>query len=270
MDVNEDDASLDIVLKFINKYLEPDPIGPFINGDLVIQASSYHSTHVPALCRIEFAADEDEDFREVLRIMPWDMIYQPPEGEGGDQVTIPVQLPPDCQEGTVHVMVYVDETAKISYTEVDENFDVGGESLILAVDFTTRATAGGGGEGGEAGTDEVCNYTTITAIKVIHRDEDDMGDGGPLSGGGLSVCPVFDLSGEGGLGGTPAAGSWTFSVCVSTTTGPVHEEGVEDIIFVSSGGPDMSELEVPDGYILDEFNLLGGPAGEAEGEQVRV
>jgi hypothetical protein len=247
MDVSEGDDSVDVVLKFVNKYIELEPMGPFINGDLVIQGCSYQITHVPAVCKIEFAAEHEEDFREVYTIMPWEMIYQAAEGETPDSVAIPIQLPPECREGMVHVKVYVDEPSRVPHDNPDDKFDANASTLILALDFTTPCSAA---SAGMEDTGRAASYSIIQSIKAVHAssDESSMNE---LASAGYESCTVYDMSrGFGEMSGT---GPWKF--VLGSAKSEETEVGIEDVIFVSKN-EETGEMEVPDGYEVDGLNLL--------------
>lgn len=254
MDVSEGDDSIDVILKLVNKYIELEPMGPFINGDLVIQGSSYQITHVPAVCKIEFAAEHEEDFREVFTIMPWEMIYQPAEGEMPDAVSIPIQLPPECRDGMVHIKVYVDDPSRVPHDNADENYDSNSSSLILALDFVVPGSRAGGFDD-TADMRESPIYPVIQSLKVVEASGDNFGMN-ELSSGGFESCVVFDMArGMADVAGAEGWGvTWKFALG-TTKSSSTSEEGIEDIIFVSKN-EETSELEVPDGYEVDGLNLL--------------
>eukprot|EP01036_Dinobryon_divergens_P039997 gene39997-52809_t len=68
----------------VSKYLELDPVGPLIGGDIVLQGTIISLSHGPSLCRVEFLGDNEEEFSEIQRIPPWDMMIASGENEADE------------------------------------------------------------------------------------------------------------------------------------------------------------------------------------------
>mmetsp|Transcript_25534 Transcript_25534/g.37706 ORF Transcript_25534/g.37706 Transcript_25534/m.37706 type:complete len:839 (+) Transcript_25534:165-2681(+) len=252
--VDEREDGVEVIIKIVNKYIELDPVGPFINGNLVLQGSSLYRSHTPALCNVEFAADHDEDYREVCTVMPWEMILQAADVEdGSDAVAIPISLPTECVEGTVRIAVYVDERERVSHDEPDPAFDLESPTLIRALDFSTTAT--GEQQVAEGEQEATPLYLIATTLKVAPEPDSTHA----LNNDGFEVCPIVDMTN--GFERAPGAGEWRFGLGVNRSTAEENVEGIEDLVFVTK--TEGGEIETPEGYTLDETNL-------AEGQEVEV
>jgi hypothetical protein len=272
-----EDENIEISIKILNRYLELEPVGPFIAGDLVLQGYSLEQFYGPAICKVEFLSSNDDhgEYSELLTIMPWEMIYQPADEETGnpDSFAIPITLPSHDLEGTAHLTVYVDIASKTPYSEPppsssSSSYLPNNPQLITAIDFFTpvsfHATTGAGagvGAGGMEGDEEETNayhsrqgtYQIITSIKSASHQNSDL----VLNSNHLSLCPVIDMTN--GLGKTPEGDgdgkSWKFSIAVEQNDETTHLQGLEDALFVVRDN-DTGELDVPEGYEVDSSNLL--------------
>lgn len=121
------------------KHLEVEQYGNAIDGDLVIQGACVTGEFGPVLCVVEYAADHEEEYLEVTKVLPWDMMYTP---SGESTFAIPISIGANRIEGSVRVSVYVTDTTAISYSEEDLNFDSSTHSYACALKFTTRAVSG--------------------------------------------------------------------------------------------------------------------------------
>ncbi len=142
----ENNAVLNLIL--FKRYLDLEEVGPLIDGDLVVQGTTTSQDFGPAICIIEFASDEDENFSTISTIYPWQMMFTASQGEGPTNTfAIPISVGSDFQDGTVRVKVYADNTSNIPYNDQPESSENGefnytvNDNMILALEFTTRATS---------------------------------------------------------------------------------------------------------------------------------
>jgi hypothetical protein len=259
-----DENNLDLSVKILNKYLELEPVGPFIAGDLVLQGYSMEPNYAPAICKIEFLSNSDEhgEYHELSTIMPWEMIYQPGDEEGQpDSFAIPVTLPSDNLDGIAHLTVYVDLTSKIPHNEPSSDYHSNNTQLIAAIDFftpvsftihsqddlTPRPTT----------TEESMNhpsrlgsYSIITSIKSANMENSDV----LFNSKYLIPCPVIDM--RNGYRHKPdEEHDWRFSIAVERNDENTHLSGLEDAIFISRD-EETGDLDVPEGYEVDSTNIL--------------
>lgn len=142
----DNNAILNLIL--FKRYLDLEEVGPLIDGDLVVQGTTTSQDFGPAICIIEFASDEDENFNTISTIYPWQMMFTASQSEGSTSTfAIPISVGSNFQDGTVRVNVYADNTSNIPYNDQPESSESGefsytvNENMILALEFTTRATS---------------------------------------------------------------------------------------------------------------------------------
>jgi len=261
-----------ITAKFIiiYKYLELDPVGPIIGGDIVLQGSILNPTYKPALCRVEFVSDSEDDFVEVARINPWEMIINSPDNEGDLWTfTIPISLGTKYRDGSFRYLIYMDETTKIPFTEPDDEYEVNLDHLICAIEYTNRAPSDE-----YKGDDEEEETTINEAEEDINKDNLDIdnneNDNNSINNQSTKkkqiVAGIKLLATKNGRVKSKVAKNFTSSILIFgrdgvreskssvwpyqifTTLGPSTGDGVEDIIWLRTP-KDIGLLpQVPDGY----------------------
>lgn len=248
---NEDNTAIKI--KLIHKYIQLEPIGPVIDNRLVLQGSCISNDYGPALCRVQCAADHEEEFSEVAVVHPWDMIFHRAEpGDEGEEerkhtFIVPIALPPGV-DGTIRLVLFVDHVSRIPYgQQSDEFMEAAHDDLIPAVSYSRRvsATTDGSGDGDKHVMRFVVgNICTVRSAEEREERETE----------GFEVSAV-DIGEQGPT--TTDASSWPFCIATMLTVKPEeqHEElvGVEDVIFAvaeTQGSPP----ELPEGYdVLTEI-----------------
>ena len=126
-----------ISVQLYNKYLELEPIGPVISGDLVVEGVTL-SCYGPAMCCVEYAADHDESYSTISTIPPWAMMYTPsPSGddEGGSSFAIPIKVPANCCDGTIRIRIYVTHVEKIPYEDASDEFELDPTIYVCAIEI---------------------------------------------------------------------------------------------------------------------------------------
>jgi hypothetical protein len=155
--LSDREATVEIIVFFA--YLELAKISPVIDGALVVQGTLLAPEFGPALCVVHYAADDEEDFHQLMVIPPWDMIIQKPEGDeesaGGeagasDALTflVPLELPDVVNhgDGMVQVTVYIDRFAHLPYDQMDDAFEMSPALFTSALKWTTRCLHHGHGD----------------------------------------------------------------------------------------------------------------------------
>lgn len=150
------------MMSFFYHYIELDPMGPMIDGDMVMQGSSIHESYAPAFAVVEHCGESGE-YAEVDMVQPWTMMLSPPEGDDGVEgavvhkaarFIIPISVEKQYRTaGRLRLRLYVDDVNKIPYDEEDTSYDMSMErraALPLAILMDVIAP-----ETSSAGTEEV-------------------------------------------------------------------------------------------------------------------
>jgi hypothetical protein len=109
-------------------FLDIDPLGPMIDGDLVIQGSLTDVTYGPVLTVVE--AENDGEIEEIAFVPPSRMIITSPEGgpeEGSASVTrfmIPVSIEPKHWEKQLTLKIYMKQMTSIKYDASSEEENI--------------------------------------------------------------------------------------------------------------------------------------------------
>lgn len=142
-----------ITAQIFNRYLELEPLGPIIGGDMVIQGLTLPVVaYGPALCVVEYAADHEEEFKVIHTIAPWQMMCTPPVGaEEGYTFAIPFSLNEECREGTIRVRIGAAPLDKIPFDDAQEDYNMQLENYVTAIEFTKSTREAEVGEPGEPG-----------------------------------------------------------------------------------------------------------------------
>lgn len=245
----EDEEFAAVRWRVINDYVRLDPVGPLIDGNLVLQGTTHSPNLGPALATVEFAADHEEEFSQVGRVMPWEMLLTAPEDESsGAQFLIPITLSADV-EGTVRIIVFVGSAEGIPYDEDNkEGFDSSSPSFIPAIIYINRV----GGSNRPEEVDEV--QAAVSASR-------DAAEQSPPPAVALCVArgaaeraaraqEGFELGSAVNIGsdGISLIDATDFPFCI----GVVHAEssqGIEDVVFLRSDARDAMPA-APEGYEL--------------------
>jgi hypothetical protein len=143
------------------QYLELEPVGQIIDGDLVVQGLSIRDGYGPAFCSLEHCAaaagGAGQPYEEFGTVAPWSFMLTPSAGDSGSgdlphkaaQFMIPISVPEAFRNsgGNVRILIYVDEVDKIPYDEEPaggEGYDMTSEarrsSTICAIRLVKQAT----------------------------------------------------------------------------------------------------------------------------------
>eukprot|EP00607_Mallomonas_marina_P004565 CAMPEP_0182425214 /NCGR_PEP_ID=MMETSP1167-20130531/11565_1 /TAXON_ID=2988 /ORGANISM="Mallomonas Sp, Strain CCMP3275" /LENGTH=647 /DNA_ID=CAMNT_0024605689 /DNA_START=27 /DNA_END=1971 /DNA_ORIENTATION=+ len=228
----------------VNKYLELDPVGPIIGGNIVLQGASLSSVYGPCICKVDYLPDNDDEYIEVTKLYPWEMMITPSDSETdepNDQFIIPLSLGSEFQDGTLRFLVYVDDISKIPYNQADDNYNPNVDELICALEYSARTADDE--EVNEKGVPIAHTDRVVSSIQLTPPGDDKQlfSEKGFISG-------VMSL-GKGGLKADKSA-PWPYHLYVNHDS--LGSEGIEDLIWVRT--PKMAGIltEVPDGYMLFE------------------
>jgi hypothetical protein len=262
---NEDNTLLRI--KLLHKYIQLDPIGPVIDNRLVLQGSCITNDFGPALCRVQCAADHDEEFSDVALVYPWDMIFHraedSDEGEEENRHTfiVPISLPGGV-DGTIRLILFVDHVSRIPYGGQSEEFmEATHDDFIPAVTFSRRVSAAVESSADSRHTPVHYFVENLCIIKSFEeRDERETE--------GFEVHAI-DIGEQGATTTDPS--NWPFCIATLQTVKPKQESidfvGVEDVIFAtadSQGAPP----DLPDGY--DVLTEISQPDDIVSAQQIFV
>lgn len=119
------DSSFKVEFLFYSYFLSIDPVGPLIDGTLVINGRCVSSSYGPATCIIEYSDGNKTsyNFEEVIRVAPWDMIFSSSEDkdiasrDGNEHATfsIPINIGEFFSSGTYRICILCDEIRYIPF-----------------------------------------------------------------------------------------------------------------------------------------------------------
>ena len=123
--LNDDNDILRATVQVFYHYCEIDPVGEFIDGDLVLQGTSIRDNYGPAFCTLGYAPSAGEEYSEISVVAPWSFMLTASEGDtaAGDvphkaaQFMIPISIPSEHQVGVIRMQIYVDTLDQIPYDE---------------------------------------------------------------------------------------------------------------------------------------------------------
>jgi hypothetical protein len=245
VEVFEDGGNVEANVKVYNKYVSLDDMGPFIDGNLVLQMNSHNPQElVPAVCTVEYAADSDESFQNIATVLPWQMIYTPREGDMPDSCVVPISIDPQFSDGSVRIVVYMDAPDNVPHKEEVENYTPQFHDMAPALLIQTSTKSP---ENVQDSLDVPLTYPTVLNIKVSGATDGES----ELMQEGFQVGRVDLVK---GFNESSDAGPWKFHVGANTGGCDVGGEGVEDVIFVKKEKD--GEFDVPEGFVLDPINIL--------------
>lgn len=252
IEVTEDNGNVEAILKIFNKYIAMEEIGPFIDGSLVLQMTSHNPQElIPAICTVDYAADSDETFETIATILPWQMIYTPPDDDLPDSCVIPISLDPQYCEGSVRIKVFVCPPELAPHKEEVEGYRPEWSQMVPSVSLQVSTK---GAEQDQTAQDLNLTYPTVLSLKVSSAPDAESA----LTQEGLQVGKVDLLK---GFNEAPESGSWKFHVGVKTGGMEAEGEGVEDVVFVKK--EKGTEFDIPEGFTLDPTNILSQTDGES-------
>jgi len=121
----EVDEDLRITLEVFYLYIELDPIGPMIDGSLVLSGTAISDKQAPAFCTIEYAAN-NHDYKEIGLVAPWAFMLS----SGAQKplhFTIPISLPDEYKDvlvGMIRLIVYMDDVNVIPFDNESTQYDM--------------------------------------------------------------------------------------------------------------------------------------------------
>ena len=271
--ISKIESTVTIEVSLYYRYLTLEQPGPLIGGNLVLSGHCTSAAHGPAVCIVEFLEKGNElegSFQEISRIMPWEMIFSPPEDEKSGEDTsfsVPISVGPEQGDGSYRIRILVDEMAKIPYGggEGEDAPSVRSEEhLIDAITYTAFA---GKGEGEDMEAvlkeqeDEIANLmqeTSLHSLELVKimtgiKVSTDIEEAMKMLDEGMDIC-VVELTPENEQiiryfhpetpidedSGHPICpgDNWKFFICCSSVTARPQElhmhdhEGIEDVCFV--------------------------------------
>lgn len=243
----DDEEFTAVKWRIINDYIRLEPVGPLIDGNLVLSGVTHSASIGPVLATVEFAADHEEEFSEVSRVMPWDMLLSAPEDDSsGAPFVVPVTLGADV-EGTVRIIVFVDNVCNIPYDEDrKEGFNEASPSFIPSIMYVNRVGGSRRPEEAEVGGADASVHESRGVAREI-RVAYGPADRERCEKENFELGAVVNI----GSDGMSLINSTEFPFCL----GVAHTEmsagaiGIEDIIFVESESKDTMPI-APNGFDL--------------------
>ena len=219
------------------KHLALEPVGPVINGDLVIEGTCITANCAPALCTVAFAADDAEEYNEVARVKPTQMMYTAAEGdETPASFAIPFSIDSELT-GSVRIEVFVAESSKVSFVPPEDDtpeLEVAATDLMSAVKVTVRTSTGDDtGEKTDSAAVAVTEADVQAAEAALVVAELAVGETAEEVPDGFELCDVV-------TDGTDTLSDFV----LFARYGPKDDGGVEDVEWTTSADA------VPEGFVL--------------------
>ena len=241
----EDEEFAVVRWRLISEYIRLEPVGPMIEGNLVLQGVALSAEYGPVLATVEFAADHEEDYAMVGKVVPWEMLMTPPVDEhSGPQFVIPISLGANL-EGTVCIKIYVDRLEKIPYEEENkESYDIS-SPFIQAISYVNRVGGQQNLENASGSAENVGDDVPViaTALCVVHNAEEREAK----EKEGFELGTALNIASE----GISLVDSSDFPFVLGVSHAPVTDgvSGIEDAVFVQSDTKDAMPV-APQGYDL--------------------
>lgn len=122
------------------RYLDLEPIGPMIDGDLVVQGSSLNPDFGPSFCQIEYASSAEVAFEQISTIEPTKMIITPATESETMKFVIPISVTSEYHEGIISVLIFSDKLSNINYEDKAESSSPASQRCTIK--FSTSSTSG--------------------------------------------------------------------------------------------------------------------------------
>lgn len=144
--IEKEDNECTLKLKVFSYFADIDPLGPVIDGDIVVQGAIVDDRFLPSLCTLEIENDNGSRiFEEVLTVPPVKMMLNTTtEGddlEDAKKFLIPITMPPEHADKLFRVRIYFQERHLVSIDEENADFasPENRKSMILAVESIPNA-----------------------------------------------------------------------------------------------------------------------------------
>lgn len=120
-------------------YLELDPIGPIIGGDMVLQGvvRMLYEEYAPAVVVVEKSDYLHDDYERILLINPWNMIMSKSDEE--TRFIIPIKIPSEYNNCFIKAKIYLDKYDLIPFDEEDESYALN-NNMIYAINYIDKFT----------------------------------------------------------------------------------------------------------------------------------
>lgn len=254
--ITEEEDFLRATITVYYHYLELEPIGEMIDGDLVVQGLSIRDNYGPAFCTLEYAKNMGDPYTEIGVVAPWSFMLTPSEGDqaSGDvahkaaQFVIPVSVDTEYRDGIIRVQIYVDQADKIPYDEepIGEDgectFDMKSAArralMICAVSIIKQSTATTKAHAGD-GDGDLSNGVSTPAVEATTEGE---GERTPPTGRGGSEPGVASRRGSDKSHASQRAAQAHEDGAVRSDKGDAENEELAAIL----GGAKLEDVDTDD------------------------
>lgn len=121
MDINQVDNTVNMVFKGYKHYFEIEPLGPIIDGDLIISGTPINEKYGPALAVVSYVEMEDgmQQFHELATIPPTRMMVNASDDpdEPSVKYIIPISIDVEHRHKSLEIKVFVDIKSNVSYED---------------------------------------------------------------------------------------------------------------------------------------------------------
>jgi hypothetical protein len=274
VNVMVDFPRVELEFKLFYHYCDLEPVGPMIDGDVVLQGSSANGKYGPALCVVESenTNDEDNTFMEVGFVPPSKMIITPDNESETIRFMIPVSIEEKYRNTNLRVKIYAKPLSEIKYDNMDEELDeilsaenrsgmicsnviipqaqagqLEDRSKDLREAEAISAATGEKGEGEESAS--TAEYSKSLIIKNI-RVATDYDDVIALQNEGFELCCTL-ITPQGTI--SDQDHMWKFHVLAEF--GSPEEPGLEDLMFIRCLKSLGTLPSIPFFDVLHDFDL---------------
>jgi hypothetical protein len=244
-------------------YCDIDPVGPMIDGDVVLQGSAADYHYGPALAVVECDGDGDGGFVEVAYVPPSKMIItQEANTEEGEiasiRFMIPVSIPEEYRSKNLRIKVYSKQLVDIKYDNFEEKLDEilnheNRNTMILTNLIIPQVDANADKylEEKSSKVEEEINpeYHKTLIIKNI-RVATDYDEVISLQNEGFELCCTL-ITPEGTISDQDHI--WKFHVLAEF--GPPDDGGLEDLMFIKCLKSLGTLPSIPFFDVLHDFDL---------------
>ncbi len=128
VEYSEENHQITIFLRAFHHYFDLEPVGPIIDGDLLVQGYAVSEIFGPSLAVVSIIEESEEDgimFQEISTVPPNRIMITPPEdSDERTKYIIPISLEPEHRNKKIEIKIYVQQKSEFSYEdEIATDFD---------------------------------------------------------------------------------------------------------------------------------------------------
>lgn len=144
--IEKNDNDVSVRLKVFYYFADIEPLGPVIDGDMVIQGTMTDDRFLPSLCTLEIETESgSQQYEEVVAVPPVKMMLNTTsdggDGDDGKNFMIPITVPSDITDKMFRVRIFLQERHLVSTEEEKPDFasEENRKQMFLAVETIPNA-----------------------------------------------------------------------------------------------------------------------------------